>query len=63
MQQHRDPLFELDEFDDLDEVQRSFAPLVRVVDGVYDDDECAALIARIEALGPSFAPVTTSRAT
>ena len=25
MQQHRDPLFELDEFDDLDEVQRSFA--------------------------------------
>lgn len=61
MQQHRDPLLEADDVADLDEVQRSFVPFVRVVDGVSSDDECTALIARIEALGPSFAPVTTSR--
>lgn len=36
-------------------------PLVMTVEGVLSPDECAGLIARIEALGPSAAPVTTSR--
>ncbi len=37
------------------------APLVRVVDHVCDAAMCEALVARIEALGPSFAPITTGQ--
>ncbi|MEZ4395229.1 MAG: 2OG-Fe(II) oxygenase [Polyangiales bacterium] len=36
-------------------------PLIVSVDGVLSLDECAALIARIEALGPTAAPITTDR--
>jgi predicted 2-oxoglutarate/Fe(II)-dependent dioxygenase YbiX len=36
-------------------------PFIRVVDGVLTAEECGALIGRIEALGPSEAPITTSR--
>ena len=35
-------------------------PLVLTVDAVLSADECAALIARIEAAGPTAAPITTS---
>ncbi len=37
------------------------APLAAVVDAFATADECAALIARIEALGPAAAPVSTVR--
>jgi len=37
------------------------APLVWTLPGILRPDECAALIARIEALGPTDAPITTSR--
>lgn len=36
-------------------------PLVISLDGVLSAAECRALIERIEAAGPTFAPVTTSR--
>lgn len=36
-------------------------PLVARIAGFATDAECAALVARIEALGPSAAPVTTPR--
>lgn len=36
-------------------------PLVWTLPNVLDARECAAMIARIEALGPTDAPVTTSR--
>jgi hypothetical protein len=39
----------------------TYVPFVRVIDNVCDAAMCAALVARIEALGPSFAPITTSR--
>ena len=35
------------------------APLVFTVDGVLSADECAQVVARIEALGPTDAPITT----
>jgi len=54
----RDPLRE---HGDLDDVLRAASPFVRVVDDVLGSDECDALIARIEALGPTFAPITTGR--
>ncbi len=44
-----------------DELFRVAAPFVRVIDDVVSAAECDALVARIEALGPSFAPVTTSQ--
>lgn len=44
------------EGDALDHTQ----PLVWAVDGVLSPAECAAQIARIDALGPTDAPVTTS---
>lgn len=37
------------------------APLVFTVPDVLSPDECAAMIARIESLGPTAAPITTSR--
>lgn len=37
------------------------APLVARIDGFANEAECAALTARIEALGPEVAPVTTPR--
>ncbi len=37
------------------------APLVLTVANVFTPDECAHMIARIDALGPSVAPVTTDR--
>ncbi len=37
------------------------APLVFTVDGVLAPAECAAMIDRIERLGPEVAPITTSR--
>ncbi len=37
------------------------APLVFTIADVLTADECAAMIARIDALGPSDAPVTTAR--
>jgi predicted 2-oxoglutarate/Fe(II)-dependent dioxygenase YbiX len=37
------------------------APLVWTLPRILRPDECAALIARIEALGPTDAPITTSR--
>lgn len=36
-------------------------PLVFTVEGVMSPEECAQTVARIEALGPSAAPITTSR--
>lgn len=36
-------------------------PLVFTVPGVLRADECAALVARIEAAGPALAPITTAR--
>jgi hypothetical protein len=36
-------------------------PLVLTVDDVLSRDECAALISRIEAEGPTAAPITTHR--
>lgn len=36
-------------------------PLVLTIDEVLSTAECAALIARIEAAGPTEAPITTSR--
>ena len=36
-------------------------PFIRTVDGVLTPVECTALIERIEALGPSDAPITTPR--
>lgn len=36
-------------------------PFIRTVDAVLTPAECAELIARIEALGPSDAPITTHR--
>jgi len=36
-------------------------PLVFTVEDVLTADECAALVARIDALGPTVAPITTSR--
>lgn len=60
----RDPLLELDEAgeagDDLG-LTAMIMPFVRVLAGVYSGDECAAQIARIEQLGPTFAPITTGR--
>lgn len=35
-------------------------PLILSVDGVLSGDECEALIARIESLNPSAAPITTA---
>jgi predicted 2-oxoglutarate/Fe(II)-dependent dioxygenase YbiX len=35
-------------------------PLVFTIDGVLSRDECAQLIARIDALGPTVAPITTA---
>lgn len=43
----------------LDDELDSRNPLVLTVDGVLDDAECRALIERIEAAKPEFAPVTT----
>ena len=37
------------------------APLVARIAGFATDAECAALVARIEALGPEVAPITTGR--
>jgi prolyl 4-hydroxylase len=37
------------------------APLVFTIEDVLTADECAALVARIDALGPTVAPITTSR--
>ena len=37
------------------------APLAAVIDGFAGADECAALIARIEALGPDAAPISSVR--
>ena len=37
------------------------APVVAQIDGLLSPADCAALIARIEALGPTAAPVTTLR--
>jgi hypothetical protein len=37
------------------------APLVFTVDRVLSADECAALIERIDALGPTVAPISTPR--
>lgn len=37
------------------------APLVFTIDDLCPGSECDALIARIEALGPSDAPITTAR--
>src|SRR5438105_3954080 len=37
------------------------APLVLSILGVLSSDECARLIERIDALGPTDAPITTSR--
>ena len=36
-------------------------PVVFTVDGVMTPAECAALVARIEAMGPEAAPITTPR--
>lgn len=36
-------------------------PFIRTVDDVLSAEACEALIARIEALGPTDAPITTSR--
>jgi predicted 2-oxoglutarate/Fe(II)-dependent dioxygenase YbiX len=36
------------------------APLVFTIDGVLSRSECAALIDRIETLGPTAAPITTA---
>lgn len=36
-------------------------PLVFTIDGILDPAACAALIARIDALGPTAAPITTAR--
>jgi prolyl 4-hydroxylase len=36
-------------------------PLVFTIDGVLDADACAGLIARIDALGPTAAPISTAR--
>jgi prolyl 4-hydroxylase len=36
------------------------APLVLTVDNVLSGDECAAVIEKIEALGPTAAPITTA---
>lgn len=36
-------------------------PLVVVEDGLLSPGECGALVERIEALGPTAAPITTSR--
>src|SRR5512142_166725 len=44
---------------DGDAVDRG-APLVFTIDGVLSAAECAQLIERIDALGPSDAPITTS---
>jgi predicted 2-oxoglutarate/Fe(II)-dependent dioxygenase YbiX len=37
------------------------APFVWTVAGVFSEDECAELVARIEAIGPEAAPITTAR--
>ena len=37
------------------------APLAFTVDDVLSRDECTAMVARIEALGPTDAPITTDR--
>jgi len=55
-----DPLLELDGLDDNDPFSAQL-PFVRVVDDVFSAAECAALVARIESLGPTFAPITTHR--
>ncbi|MCU0702068.1 MAG: 2OG-Fe(II) oxygenase [Myxococcaceae bacterium] len=44
---------------DLDLTWRN--PLVVTLDGVFSQDECGALIARIEEAGPTPAPVSTAR--
>src|SRR3954463_6337910 len=36
-------------------------PLVLTLEGVLSPEECAAMIARIEAAGPTDAPITTNR--
>lgn len=36
-------------------------PLVFTIPDLLDEDECAAYVARIDALGPTDAPITTSR--
>lgn len=55
-----DPLLELDDVAN-DDLFAAKIPFVRVVDDVFTADECAVVVARIEALGPSFAPITTHR--
>ena len=35
-------------------------PFIKTIDAVLTQEECAGLIARIEALGPADAPITTS---
>jgi prolyl 4-hydroxylase len=37
------------------------APLVFTIDGLGPPSQCAALVARIEAIGPEDAPITTAR--
>src|SRR2546428_4433824 len=37
------------------------APVVFTIDNVLSPVECRALVARIDALGPTVAPITTSR--
>lgn len=36
-------------------------PFIRVINDVVDETTCSARIAQIEALGPTFAPITTAR--
>lgn len=36
------------------------APIVFAIDDVLTADECASLVARIDAAGPELAPITTS---
>jgi len=56
----RDPLLELEGLDD-DDPFAAQLPFVRVLEEAFTPAECGVLVQRIEALGPSFAPITTHR--
>src|SRR5438132_2078779 len=48
------PYSEGDSFDHI-------APLAFTIDGVMNEDECRAMIGRIDRAGPTAAPITTAR--
>jgi hypothetical protein len=45
--------------DDVARLMPRRAPFIALVDDVMTPAECEALVARIEALSPAFAPITT----